>query len=99
MSIHPTLHLLLQVVDRYPASSVVQLTGHLKPFAPAHDPFTQQAVRTHLKALLAGGLVRLAHTGKPRTYVRTPASYRVVPRALTPDTAASASTPPPTPKR
>jgi predicted RNA binding protein YcfA (HicA-like mRNA interferase family) len=36
-------------------------------------------VRTRLRALLAAGFVQLGHKGKPRTYLRTQQSYRVVP--------------------
>lgn len=79
MSIHPNLQLLLHIIDQYPGSTVVELTEHLKPYAPAHDPHTQQAVRTRLRALLAAGFVQLGHKGKPRTYLRTQQSYRVVP--------------------
>lgn len=85
MSIHPNLQLLLHLVDRYPGSTVVELTDQLKPYAPAHAPHTQQTVRARLKALLAAGLVQLGHKGKPRTYLRTQVSYRVVPVSWTPD--------------
>lgn len=84
MSLHPHLQLLLHIIDRFPASTVVQLTDHLKPFAPVYEPFTQQTVRNRLKELLANGLVEFIHTGKPRTYVRTRASYRIVPASWTP---------------
>lgn len=85
MSIHPNLQLLLYFIDRFPGSTVVELTDHLKPYAPSHDPHTQQAVRTRLRALLAAGLIQLAHKGKPRTYVRTQHSYLVVPTTWEPN--------------
>lgn len=85
MSIDPNLQLLLHLIDRHAGCTVVQLTDHLKPYAPSHDPYTQQEVRSRLKALLTNGLVQLAHHGKPRTYVRTQHSYRVVPSSWTPD--------------
>ncbi|HEX2842134.1 hypothetical protein [Hyphomicrobium sp.] len=89
MAIHPNLQVLLHLIDCHPGSTVVELTDHMKPFAPLHDPYTQQAVRYRLRELMDAGFIQLGHRGKPRTYIRTQASYRVLPTGWVPDEGAS----------
>lgn len=85
MSIAPHLQLLLHLIDRHAGCTVVELTEHLKPFAPAHNPISQLSVRSHLKTLMESRLVQYANLGKPRLYIRTQASYRMLPASWTPD--------------
>lgn len=87
--------LMLHVLSRKSGATVVQITDLLKPFFPPERPTSQLSVREDLKTLLAFGLVAVAHTGKPRTYVRTPQSFRLAPSNWEP-ASHSATTPPAT---
>lgn len=62
--------LILRVLDRRTGVTVVQITSLLIPFYPAANPPSQLSVRQDIRALFAIGQVSVAHTGKPRTYVR-----------------------------
>jgi hypothetical protein len=75
---------MLHVLSRKSGATVVQITDLLKPFFPPERPTSQLSVREDLKTLLAFGLVAIAHTGKPRTYVRTPQSFRLAPASWKP---------------
>lgn len=78
------LAILLHVIDKKDAQTVVQITDCLKPFFPPTNPKSQLFVRTGLKTLISNGWVQMAHSGKPRTFIRTRASYRVLPTSWTP---------------
>jgi len=84
--------LMLHVLSRKSGATVVQITDLLKPFFPPERPTSQLSVREDLKALLAFGLVAIAHTGKPRTYVRTPQSFRLAPASWKPASHVPATT-------
>lgn len=99
MSIHPNLQLLLHLIDRHAGCTGIDLVDHLKCFVPDHHPTTQQAVRSRLKCLMESGLVQLASRGKPRTYLRTRKSYRLVPAAWSPETQGFRRNPSPERKR
>lgn len=83
-SLTPRQKLLLHLIDRRVGATVVQITHALTPFYPAARPVSQLAVRAEIKTLLTAGLVAIAHAGKPRTYVRTQASFRLLPATWTP---------------
>lgn len=76
--------LLLHVIDRKVGTTIVQITHLLKPFYPPARPTSQLSVREDIKALITLGLVALAHTGKPRTYIRNRASFTVHPASWIP---------------
>lgn len=89
-SLTPRQKLLLHLIDRRVGATVVQITHALTPFYPAARPVSQLAVRAEIKTLLTAGLVALAHGGKPRTYVRTQVSYRLLPASWKPPVTISA---------
>jgi hypothetical protein len=75
--------ILLHMLHLAPKATVITLVDQVTPFYPKANPPSQQSVRDQLKVLLAAGLVELAHKGKPRTYLRTPKSYLVLPTSST----------------
>ena len=76
--------ILLHMLHLTPQATVITLVDQVAPFYPKANPPSQQSVRDQLKVLLAAGLVELAHKGKPRTYLRTPRSYLLLPASRPP---------------
>ncbi len=74
-----SLAILQHVIDNKTCKTVVQITDCLKPNFPPANPKSQLSVRAGLKFLIANGWVQMAHPGKPRTFIRTRASYHILP--------------------